>query len=80
MFRRPSYVLSHPFQSLSFTPIRLFCAVDTDFCVPTESPLNPLNPHDALKHHFKSVKTDLILLKLEVLERKFPWNWFTNTW
>ena len=23
---------------------------------------NPLRPHDALKHHFKSLKTDLIFL------------------
>ena len=33
--------------------------------------LNPLSPHDALKHHFKSlkhVKTDLIFLQLGVLE------------
>ena len=40
---------------------------------------NPSNPHDALKHHFPSLKTDLISLELTVLERKFPWNWFTNT-
>ena len=42
--------------------------------------VNPLSPHDALKHHFTSVKTDLIFLQLRVLERKFPWNWFNNTW
>ena len=42
--------------------------------------LNPLNPRDALKHHFTSLKTDLILLQQRVLERKFPWNSFTNTW
>ena len=41
---------------------------------------NPLNPHDALKHHFTSLKTDLIVLQLWALEWKFPWNWFTNTW
>ena len=40
MFRRPSFVLSHQSsasvtRSLPFTPIRLFSAVDTDFCVPT---------------------------------------------
>ena len=37
MFRSPlsSSVISRPFQSLSFTPIRLSRAVDTDFCVPT---------------------------------------------
>ena len=29
---------------------------------------NPLSPHDALKHHPKSLKTDLILLQLGVLE------------
>ena len=33
---------------------------------------NPLSPHDALKHHFTSLKTDLIFLKLRVLDRKFP--------
>ena len=33
---------------------------------------NPLSPHDALKHHFTSLKTDLILLQLGVLERKYP--------
>ena len=42
--------------------------------------LNPLSPHDALKHHFTSLKTDLISQHLWVLERKFLWNWFTNTW
>ena len=41
---------------------------------------NPLSPHDALKHHFTSMKTDLIVLQSRVLERKFPLNWFTNTW
>ena len=34
--------------------------------------INPLNPHDALKHHFTSLKTDLIFLPPRVLERKFP--------
>ena len=33
--------------------------------------LNPLSPHDALKHHFTSLKTDLIFLQPRVLERKF---------
>ena len=33
---------------------------------------NPLSPHDALKRHFTSLKTDLIFLELGVLERKFP--------
>ena len=42
--------------------------------------VNPLSPHDAIKHHFKSPKTDLIVPQLRVLERKFPRNWFTNTW
>ena len=39
----------------------------------------PLSPYDALKHHFTSLKTDLIFLQPRVLEWKFPWNWFTNT-
>ena len=41
---------------------------------------NPLSPYDALKHHFKSLKTHLIFLQLGVSEWKFQWNWFTNTW
>ena len=41
---------------------------------------NPLSPNDALKHHFTSLKTDLIVQSLRFLERKFPWNWFTKTW
>ena len=32
---------------------------------------NPLNPHEALKHHFTSLKTDLILLQQRVLEQNF---------
>ena len=39
---------------------------------------NRLSPHDALKHHFTSLKTDLISLQPRVSERKFPWNWFIN--
>ena len=42
--------------------------------------VNPLGPHDALKHHFTYLKTDLISLQLGVLERMFPSDWFTNTW
>ena len=33
---------------------------------------NLLSPHDALKHHFTSLKIDLIFLQLRVLKRKFP--------
>ena len=32
---------------------------------------NTLSPHDALNHHFTSLKTDLFFLQLGVLERKF---------
>ena len=32
--------------------------------------INSLNPNDALKHHFTSLKTDLIVLQLGVLEKK----------
>ena len=42
--------------------------------------INPLGPHDALKHHFTPLKTDLIFLQQMVLELKCPCNWFTNTW
>ena len=41
---------------------------------------NPFSPHDALKHHLTSLRTDLIFLQQRVLERKFPWNWRPNTW
>ena len=34
--------------------------------------VNPLSPHDALKHNFTFLKTDLIFLQLRVLEQKFP--------
>ena len=30
--------------------------------------INPLSPHDALKHHFTSLKTDLIFLQPRVYE------------
>ena len=30
--------------------------------------VNPLSPHDALKHHFTSLKTGLIFLQLCALE------------
>ena len=40
--------------------------------------LNPLSPHDALKHHFTSLKTYLIFLQLRVSEDKFPRNCSTN--
>ena len=40
---------------------------------------NPSSPHDALKHHFTSLKTDLIFLQLGVLVKKIPCNWFTNS-
>ena len=33
--------------------------------------LNPLSPHDALKHHFTSLKTDLIFLQQTVLKQYF---------
>ena len=32
---------------------------------------NPLSPHDALKHHFTSLKTYLIFSQPRVLENKF---------
>ena len=41
---------------------------------------NPLSPHDALKHHFTSLKTQFISLQLRFLEGKFPLNWFNNKW
>ena len=35
-------------------------------------PINPFSPHDALKHHFTSLKTHLIFLQQRVLEQKLP--------
>ena len=49
-------------------------------CTWTLLTLNPLGSHDASKHHFTSLKTDLIFLQPRVLEQKFPWNWFTSMW
>ena len=33
--------------------------------------VNPLSSHDALKHHFTSLKTQFISLQLRLLEGKF---------
>ena len=33
----------------------------------TDTTFNPLSPHDALKHHFTSLKTNLIFLQLWAL-------------
>ena len=41
-------------------------------------PFKHLSPHDALKHHFTSLKTNLFIIQLRVLEWKFPWNCFSN--
>ena len=45
---------------------------DTILPVPfmTSASFNPLSPHDALKHHFTSLKTQLISLQLGVLGGK----------
>ena len=32
---------------------------------------HPLNPHDALMHHFTSLKRDMIFLQLRGLEENF---------
>ena len=45
------------------------------FCFTDQSIVNlqcALSPHDALKHNFTCLKSDLISLQLRVLERKFP--------
>ena len=57
--------LSHPLITHIF-PLMLLC---NNHAVAI---LNPLSPHDALKHHFTSLKTDLIFLPLTGLEQKFP--------
>ena len=43
--------------------------VSFNYCEHGKSILvNPLSPNDALKHHFTSLKTNLIFLQLKVLE------------
>ena len=42
--------------------------------------LNPLSPHDALKHHFTSLKIDLIFLQPIGFRTKISMNFFTNKW
>ena len=41
--------------------------------------VNPLNPHNAAKHHFTSVRNDSISFrKPGGFRRTFPWNCFNN--
>ena len=56
----------------------MFAAEDNIEDVSGHCCFNPLSPHDALKHHFTFLETDLIFLS--VSERKLSWNCFTNTW
>ena len=56
-------------------PVALFASIFNSFeagIVDAIPIFNPLSPHDALKHHFTSLKTHLILLQLRVVEGKFP--------
>ena len=50
-----------------------FCTfvIAVEYCM-SDTITNPLSPHDALKHHFTSLKKYLIFLQPGVLERKFP--------
>ena len=41
---------------------------------------NPLSPHDALKHHFTSLETDLILPTTEGFRTKITMKLITNSW
>ena len=69
--RRCSNIISRLDQRLVFTGEE---ASNDNLSVIRETPLiaislfNPLSPHDALKHHFTSLKTYLIFLQLGVLE------------
>ena len=40
-------------------------------CKQSNIRFNPLGPEDALKHHFTSLKTDLIFQQLGILEGEF---------
>ena len=44
--------------------------------LPNLALINPLSPHDALKHHLRSLKTYFILLKLRGFRRKYLWNFY----
>ena len=37
--------------------------------------INPLSLHDAIKHHFTSLKTDIIFLQTKVSEQNFHGTW-----
>ena len=67
MLRQSNYVWRTPIPTCVLLPLKLTARGPT-----LVERLNPLGPHDALKHHFTSLKTDLIFLQLRVLERKFP--------
>ena len=62
-----SYHPPHVIQNYFQTQILTHCVYHMIF---TES-FNPSSPHDALKHHFTSLKTQFISLQLRVLEGKF---------
>ena len=57
----------------NFQPLEILgLGSETQLQVGENLNINPLSPHDAFKHHFTSLKTDLIFLQLGVLEQKFP--------
>ena len=59
-------------------PVPDFCVVQ-HWSTVKHVAFNPLNPHDALKHHFASLKNDLISWNLVILERKLSWNCLNET-
>ena len=49
-----------------------------DILIANTKVINPLSPHDALKHYFSSLKNGLISWNLVVLEQKQSWNCFKS--
>ena len=63
--------------------VSLIFGIDIHLCrfrFYVSSVFNPLDPHDASKHQFTSVKTYLLFSQLRVVEWKFRWNFSANTW
>ena len=64
------YVTSYPSKAYRLNRHLSIKKLYLPLCRYTSLMLNPLSPHDALKHHFTSLKTDLIFLQLRVLKQK----------
>ena len=69
---RHACIASSPSREVGFAAMVQWSITSRSIC------FNHLSPHDALKHHFASLKNYLISWKLVVLEHKLSWNCFKN--